>query len=74
MVGKQVDHDGVVTLYQSNGKGEPAYTATDLNANDVIDFDLQDRITCTVSDVTTAPRATERGKRKGVNQSLDRFP
>ncbi|MGO8931763.1 MAG: RHS repeat domain-containing protein [Limisphaerales bacterium] len=48
---KQVDPDGVSTLYQYNGKGEQEYTATDMNTNGVIDFPGTDRITRTVSDV-----------------------
>ena len=48
---KQVDPDGVVTLYQYNGKGEQEYTAIDTNQNDTIDFLGNDRITRTVNDV-----------------------
>jgi RHS repeat-associated protein len=51
---KEVDPDGVVTLYQYNGKGELAFKATDVNTNDSIDFDGQDRITSTLADVTTS--------------------
>jgi RHS repeat-associated protein len=48
---KQVDPDGVATLYQYNAKGEVAYTAIDTNQNNAIDRSGGDRITLTVSDV-----------------------
>ena len=50
---RQVDPDGVATLYQYNAKGEPAYTAVDMNTNGVIDFRGMDRITASISDVAT---------------------
>jgi RHS repeat-associated protein len=50
---KQVDPDGVATLYQYNAKGELAYTAVDMDQNDTIDFGGADRITWTTNDVTT---------------------
>jgi RHS repeat-associated protein len=51
---KQVDPDGVVTLYSNNLRGELEYTATDLNQNDQIDFGGPDRITQTVRTVQPA--------------------
>ena len=49
---KQVDPDGVTTLYQYNPKGEMEYTAIHMNTNtSVIDFAGADRITRRVSDV-----------------------
>ena len=50
---EQLDPDGVTTLYQYNLKGEVAYTAVDMNANGVIDFGGNDRITYTVNDVVS---------------------
>jgi RHS repeat-associated protein len=50
---EQIDPDGVTTLYQYNAKGQLAYTATDMNANGAIDFPGNDRITETISDVTS---------------------
>jgi RHS repeat-associated protein len=50
---KQVDPDGVITLYQYNAKGELAYTAVDMNQNGSIDFSGTDRIMQTTNDVTT---------------------
>jgi RHS repeat-associated protein len=50
---KETDPDGVITLYQYNAKGELAYTALDTNRNGTIDFSGIDRITSTISDVTT---------------------
>ncbi len=47
---KEVDPDGVTTLYQYNGKGEREYVALDMNQNGVIDFAGSDRITRTVTD------------------------
>jgi len=46
---KTVDPDGVVTLYQYNARGELAYTAVDLDRDDVIDFNGTDRITFTTN-------------------------
>jgi RHS repeat-associated protein len=48
---KQIDPDGVVTLYAYNSKGELAYTAIDMNRNNVIDFSGTDRINQTTNDV-----------------------
>ena len=50
---KQIDPDGVTTLYQYNARGQVAYSAVDMNANGVIDFGGLDRITGTVSDVVS---------------------
>jgi RHS repeat-associated protein len=47
----QRDPDGVTTLYQYGGQGELEFTALDVNANGMIDFAGNDRITQTVSDV-----------------------
>ena len=49
---KQVDPDGVTTLYQYNGKGELEYTCLSSNRSDTIDF-THDRITRQVSFVTS---------------------
>jgi RHS repeat-associated protein len=49
---EQIDPDGVTALYQYNGKGTLAYSATDMNGNNAIDF-ATDRISGTVNDVTT---------------------
>jgi len=57
---KQVDPDGVTTLYQYNLKGELAYTAFDTNRNDVIDFAGNDRITWATNYVTTNNGTTVR--------------
>jgi len=48
---KQVDPDGVTTLYQYNAKGQAAFTAVDMNTNGIIDFDGRDRITYIINDV-----------------------
>jgi RHS repeat-associated protein len=50
---KQVDPDGITTLYQYNSKGQGEYTATDVNTNGVIDFAGTDRIVRSVTFVTT---------------------
>jgi YD repeat-containing protein len=50
---KQVDPDGVTTLYQYNAIGELAYTAIDMNQNGSIDWSGPDRITQTTNDVIT---------------------
>ena len=50
---KQIDPDGVVTLYQYNAKGELAFNAIDMNRNGTIDFSGSDRITQTTNDVIT---------------------
>ncbi|MGA1495634.1 MAG: hypothetical protein ACO37D_09590, partial [Rhodothermales bacterium] len=48
---KQVDPDGVATLYQYNAKGEPEYTIVDMDRDDVVDFSGMDRINRTVRTV-----------------------
>ena len=63
---KQVDPDGVSTLYQYNAKGELAYTALDMDRNDAIDFTGTDRITSTVSDVLANYGTTVRRTRSYV--------
>jgi RHS repeat-associated protein len=50
---KQRDADGVVTLYQYNAKGEVEYTGIDVNQDDTLVTASLDRVTRTVSDVTT---------------------
>src|SRR6266566_1363769 len=57
---KQVDPDGVTTLYLYNAKGELEYTGLDLNTNNVIDFAGADRITWTTNYVTTNNSTTVR--------------
>src|SRR5439155_9924686 len=57
---KQVDPDGLTTLYQYNPKGEMAYTAIDTNRNDLIDFAGNDRITWTTNYVTSNNGTTVR--------------
>lgn len=51
---KQVDPDGVATLYAYNAKGEPEYTAIDMNANGQIDFAGNDRIVRTETRILAA--------------------
>ncbi len=53
---KQIDPDGVVTLYQYNAKSELAYTAIDMDRNNTIDFSGTgtDRITQTQRSVVPA--------------------
>jgi RHS repeat-associated protein len=60
---KQIDPDGVITLYQYNAKDELAYTAVDLNQNGIIDFSGTDRINQTTNDVTTDYSTTVRRTR-----------
>lgn len=60
---KQIDPDGVITLYRYNAKGELAYTAVDMNRNGTIDFSGSDRITQTTNDVTTDHSTTVRRTR-----------
>ena len=55
---KQIDPDGVTTLFQYDAKGNLAYTAADMNQNGIIDFSGSDRITQTTNDVTTDHGAT----------------
>jgi len=50
---KEIDPDGVRTLYTYNGKGEREKTVLDFNRDDVIDDAGPDRVTQTVSSVTT---------------------
>ena len=50
---KQVDPDGVITLFQYNPKGELAYAALDTNRDGTINFAGNDRITWTTNYVTT---------------------
>ncbi len=49
----EVDPDAVATLFQFNAKGELEFTALDVNQDGGINWDGNDRITRTVSDVTT---------------------
>lgn len=48
---RQVDPDGVTTLFAYNARGEQEVTALDLDTDGVIDYDGTDRITKTVSTV-----------------------
>jgi len=48
---RQIDPDGVLTLYQYNAQGELEYTAVNAGGTTNIDFAGLDRITRTVSDV-----------------------
>jgi len=48
---KEVDPDGVVTLYQYNAKGELTLTAVDVDHNDQIDLAGADRVSATISDL-----------------------
>jgi RHS repeat-associated protein len=48
---KQIDEDGVATLFQYNNRGELEYTCLDLNANGAIDFAGSDRISRNLADV-----------------------
>jgi RHS repeat-associated protein len=50
---KQMDPDGLTTLFGYNAKGEQAYTAMDSNRNDLIDFSGSDRIIETTNWVET---------------------
>jgi RHS repeat-associated protein len=50
---RQVDPDGVTTLFAYNARGEQEVTALDLDADNTIDYDGPDRITKTVTSVTT---------------------
>lgn len=50
---RQVDPDGVTTLYQYNSWGDIAYAALDMNGNGVIDFGGSDRIIGTLADVVS---------------------
>ncbi len=55
---KQVDPDGVTTLFAYNARGEQEYVAIDLNQNGLIDFSGTDRITKTERSVVTAHSTT----------------
>jgi len=48
---RQIDPDGVLTLFQYNARGESEYTALNAGGTTNIDFAGLDRITRTVSDV-----------------------
>ena len=48
---RQVDPDGVTTLFAYNARGEQEITAVDMDGDGVIDFDGTDRITKTVTAV-----------------------
>ncbi|HEX5218407.1 MAG TPA: hypothetical protein VFZ59_02480, partial [Verrucomicrobiae bacterium] len=51
---KDVDPDGVIRLFEYNTKGELEYTCIDSNRNGTIDRSGQDRVTKTVTEVTSA--------------------
>jgi RHS repeat-associated protein len=68
---KQVDPDGVTTLYQYGAKGELEYTAIDMNTNGVVDFDGTDRITGSISDVLDDNGAVVRRTRSYVWDTLN---
>ncbi|MBI4027026.1 MAG: RHS repeat protein, partial [Verrucomicrobia bacterium] len=57
---RQVDPDGVATLFFYNAKGEQEYTVLDVNQDGVINLSGADRITRTVNNVTTAHGTTVR--------------
>ncbi|HEV2208259.1 MAG TPA: hypothetical protein VG167_05750, partial [Verrucomicrobiae bacterium] len=67
---EEIDPDGVHTLYQYNAKGELAYTALDTNQDNTISWAGNDRITATVSDVTTDNGANVRRSRTWVWATL----
>lgn len=50
---RQVDADGIATLFAYNAKGEQEVTALDLDGNGTIDYAGTDRITRTVADVAS---------------------
>jgi RHS repeat-associated protein len=50
---KEIDPDGVITLFAYNARGELEYTATDMDRDGTIDFNGTDRITQTVRTVTS---------------------
>lgn len=62
---RQVDADGVTTLFAYNGRGEQEVVATDMNGNGVIDYAGPDRITKTISSVGTK---TDAGASYTVNR------
>jgi RHS repeat-associated protein len=65
---KQVDADGVATLYAYNGEGEREKTALDIDRNDTIG--TTDRITISERSVLTAHSATvERSETRIINAS-----
>jgi RHS repeat-associated protein len=55
---KQVDPDGVTTLYAYNDLGEQSFTVLDMDRDGAIDFAGADRITQTTNDVITAHGTT----------------
>jgi RHS repeat-associated protein len=55
---KQVDPDGVTTLFADNALGEQEYAALDVDRNGVIDYSGTDRITRVRREVTTAHDTT----------------
>jgi RHS repeat-associated protein len=57
---KQVDPDGVTTLFQYSNQGELEYTVIDVNTNGTIDFAGSDRISRTVTAVTNNGAANVR--------------
>ncbi len=57
---KQVDADGVTTLFQYSALGDVEYTALDMNRNGQIDFIGPDRITHTQRETVTAHGTTVR--------------
>lgn len=57
---KTVDQDGVTTLFAYNALGDQEVVALDLNRNGAIDYDGTDRITKSVTQVTTAHGTTVR--------------
>ena len=63
---KQVDPDGVTTLYSYNGKGEREYSALDLDRNNQVDYAGTDRITRTLSDIVADHGYTVRRTRTFV--------
>jgi RHS repeat-associated protein len=72
---REVDPDGVTTLYAYNDKGELAYTAQDINGNQQIDFAGTDRVSASLSDIYNDSGTFVRRTRSyawntmGVNQS-----
>ncbi len=57
---KQVDPDGVTTLYGYSAKGTQEYTAVDMNVNDQIDLTGTDRVTRNETSVLEAHNTTVR--------------
>ncbi len=52
---KQVDADGIITLFAYNARGEQEVAATDMNENGMIDYAGIDRITKTINSVEVRP-------------------